>query len=151
MLKTIKKISQRLRPGTKPAKNTAKNVKPSQIIALGGGGFSDDPGNPLLDEYILKQSGKAKPKILFLPTAGGDHEDYIEKFYKAYKNLNCKPTHISLTRKKYSFERLQSSVLEQDVIFVGGGSPDFLCRYGEKQEWIKLSVRHMHRVLSFQV
>ena len=132
MLKTIKKITQRLRPGTKPAKNMAKNVKPSQIIALGGGGFSDDPGNPLLDEYILKQSGKAKPKILFLPTAGGDHEDYIEKFYKAYKNLNCKPTHISLTRKKYSFERLQSAVLEQDVIFVGGGSPRFLMQVWRK-------------------
>jgi peptidase E len=29
-----------------------------QIIALSGGGFSMEPENPILDEYILKQSGK---------------------------------------------------------------------------------------------
>src|SRR5690242_6916605 len=114
MLKTIKKITQRLKPGITADKNIVKNVKPSQIIALGGGGFSDDPNNPMLDEYILKQSGKAKPKILFLPTAGGDHEDYIEKFYNGYRSLNCKPSHISLTRQKFSYARLEASVLSQD-------------------------------------
>lgn len=132
MLKTIKKITQRLKPGIKADKNIVKNVKPSQIIALGGGGFSDDPNNPMLDEYILKQSGKAKPKILFLPTAGGDHEDYIEKFYKAYRSLNCKPSHISLTRQKFSYARLEAAVLSQDVIFVGGGSPRFLMQVWRK-------------------
>jgi peptidase E len=43
-----------------------------QIIALGGGGFSMEPDNPLLDEYILKQSNKQKPKVCFIGTASGD-------------------------------------------------------------------------------
>ena len=47
-----------------------------QIIAMGGGGFSMEPDNPLLDLYILKQVDKAKPKICFIPTASGDAELY---------------------------------------------------------------------------
>jgi peptidase E len=34
-----------------------------QIIALGGGGFSMEPENPLLDLYILRQAKKESPKI----------------------------------------------------------------------------------------
>ena len=51
-----------------------------QIIALGGGGFSMEPDNPLLDRYILKQSGKKRPKVCFIGTASGDAEGYIERF-----------------------------------------------------------------------
>jgi dipeptidase E len=133
-----KKISQRLSSGARPKKNIENRLKPGQIIALGGGGFSDEPGNPLLDEYILKQSGKSVPKILFLPTAGGDHEDYIAKFYRAYKKLSCKPSHISLTRQKFTYSRLESLVLSQDIIFVGGGSPRFLMQVWRKTGMDKL-------------
>ena len=42
-----------------------------QIIALGGGGFSMEPDNPLLDLYILKQAKKVTPQICFIPTASG--------------------------------------------------------------------------------
>jgi peptidase E len=42
-----------------------------QIIALGGGGFSTEPENPLLDLYILEQSGKKNPKsVMFLLQVG---------------------------------------------------------------------------------
>ena len=126
MLKSFKKMSSKISDRLKPKKNFENRLKPGQIIALGGGGFSDEPDNPLLDEYILQQCGKTKPKVLFLPTAGGDHEDYIVKFYSAYKKLNCKPAHISLTKKNFSFTRLEETVLDQDIIFVGGGSPRFL-------------------------
>ncbi|MBE1555569.1 peptidase E [Filibacter limicola] len=47
-----------------------------QIIALGGGGFSMEPDNPLLDLYILKQAKKTNPQICFIPTASGDSENY---------------------------------------------------------------------------
>ncbi len=103
-----------------------------QIIALGGGGFSDQPDNLLLDEYLLLQTNKAKPKVLFLPTAGGDHEDYIAKFYRAYNKFNCKPTHLSLTKKNISYRKLEQTVLSQDLIFVGGGSPKFLMQVWRK-------------------
>ena len=67
-----------------------------QIIALGGGGFSDEPDNPLLDEYILNQSLKLNPKICFIGTASGDAEGYIDSFYHCFRNKKCIPSHFSL-------------------------------------------------------
>jgi peptidase E len=43
-----------------------------QIIAMGGGGFSMEPENLVLDRYVLEQTHKLKPKVCFLPTASGD-------------------------------------------------------------------------------
>jgi dipeptidase E len=91
-----------------------------QIIALGGGGFSMEPENKLLDSYILKQSGKENPKICFIPTASGDSEDYIERFYRFFKNQTCRPSHLSLFRPPT--RDLESFILEKDIIYVGGGN-----------------------------
>ncbi len=103
-----------------------------QIIALGGGGFSDSPDNLLLDEYILLQTNKAKPKILFLPTAGGDHPDYTAKFYRTYKKLNCKPSHLELSRKSIAYKKLEQAVMSSDAVFAGGGSPAYLMQVWRK-------------------
>lgn len=51
-----------------------------QIIAMGGGGFSMEPDNLLLDQYILSQAHTDVPKIFFIPTASGDADNYIERF-----------------------------------------------------------------------
>jgi dipeptidase E len=91
-----------------------------QIIALGGGGFSMEPENTLLDTYILKQSRKDNPKICFIPTASGDSEDYIQRFYRFFQNQNCRPSHLSLFRPPT--RDLESFILEKDIIYVGGGN-----------------------------
>ena len=44
------------------------------IVAMGGGGFSMEPDNPLLNQYILGLVDKSHPKVCFLPTAGGDSD-----------------------------------------------------------------------------
>ncbi|HJY63587.1 MAG TPA: Type 1 glutamine amidotransferase-like domain-containing protein [Ignavibacteria bacterium] len=103
-----------------------------QIIALGGGGFSDSPDNLLLDEYIILQTNKSKPKILFLPTAGGDHPDYTAKFYRTYRKLNCKPSHLELSRKAIPYKKLEQMVMSSDAVFTGGGSPRFLMQVWRK-------------------
>ena len=129
MLKSISKISGRI------SSNINRKVQKQhsgQIIALGGGGFSDQPNNLLLDEYILLQTNKARPRVLFLPTAGGDHEEYIEKFYRAYKKFNCVPAHLALSKKTVPFKKLQHIVMSQDMIFTGGGSPAFLMQVWRK-------------------
>lgn len=91
-----------------------------QIIALGGGGFSMEPDNPLLDKYILKQTAKRKPKVCFVGTASGDAEGYILKFYTSFLKLSCIPTHLSLFN--LPTKDLEAFVLDQDVIYVGGGN-----------------------------
>jgi len=113
-----------------------------QIIALGGGGFSDQPDNLLLDEYILLQTNKAKPKILFLPTAGGDHPEYVEKYYRAFKKLNCKPSHLELSKKTYSYKYIERIVMSHDAVFVGGGSPRFLMQVWRKCGMDKIINNH---------
>ncbi|MEH7237991.1 peptidase E [Bacillus sp. JJ1562] len=91
-----------------------------QIIAMGGGGFSMEPDNLLLDQYILSQANKDSPKVCFVPTASGDQTNYIERFYKAFTTLSCHPTHLSLFEP--NFKDLETYILEQDVIYVGGGN-----------------------------
>jgi dipeptidase E len=91
-----------------------------QIIALGGGGFSMEPENPLLDSYILNQSEKDNPKICFIPTASGDAQNYIERFYDFFKDKKCIPSHLSLF--KPPTRDLEGFILEKDIIYVGGGN-----------------------------
>ncbi|MBS4208621.1 peptidase E [Bacillus sp. FJAT-50079] len=91
-----------------------------QIIALGGGGFSMEPKNPLLDKYILKQAKKNDPKICFLPTASGDSENYISRFYDFFNQQKCRPTHLSLF--KLPTRDLENFIMENDIIYVGGGN-----------------------------
>ncbi|SFK46432.1 Peptidase E [Halobacillus dabanensis] len=90
-----------------------------QIIAMGGGGFSMEPENPLLDDYILAQVKKEKPKICFIPTASGDSDSYIERFYQAFKE-KAEATHLSLF--KPPARDLRRFLLDQDIVYVGGGS-----------------------------
>lgn len=90
-----------------------------QIIALGGGGFSMEPLNPALDRYILSQANAARPSVCFLPTASGDASQYIINFYAAYTQFDCRPSHITLFARTPD---LRSRLLNQDVIFVGGGN-----------------------------
>ncbi|QSO52500.1 peptidase E [Alicyclobacillus curvatus] len=91
-----------------------------QIIAMGGGGFSMEPDNHLLDLYVLKQTNNTRPKVCFLPTASGDADSYVAKFRNAFEQYSCHPSHLSLFRLPTT--DLESYILEQDVIYVGGGN-----------------------------
>ena len=87
---------------------------------MGGGGFSMEPDNPLLDEFVLSLARSSPPRVCFLGTASGDDEGYVARFYRAFAALDCRPSDLGL------FERtvgdLESFVLAQDVIYVGGGN-----------------------------
>ena len=91
-----------------------------QIVAMGGGGFSMEPENSLLDKYILGLSPKQIPKICFVPTASGEDDKYIVRFYSAFIQQSCKPSHLSLFNPPTS--DISSFLLEQDIIYVGGGN-----------------------------
>jgi dipeptidase E len=91
-----------------------------QIIAMGGGGFSMEPDNLLLDRYVLKQTGKANPRVCFVPTASGDSAEYVARFYRAFETLDCEPSHLSVFNGPVGDWR--DYVLSKDVIYVGGGN-----------------------------
>jgi dipeptidase E len=95
-------------------------MKHRHIIAMGGGGFSMEPENPLLDLYVLKQTEKENPKVCFIPTASGDSPGYIERFYTSFKKHQCVPSHLSLFNGHTS--EIEKFILDQDVLYVGGGN-----------------------------
>jgi peptidase E len=92
------------------------------IFAMGGGGFTMEPANPVLDEFILGLGRRPSPRICFLPTASGDPLDHITRFYEAFSDLPCELTHVSLFRLSRQPRDLRGLLLDQDVIYVGGGS-----------------------------
>jgi peptidase E len=95
---------------------------PRQIVAFGGGGFSMESGNPLLDDYVLALTGAERPRVCFLPSASGDADHYIVRFYRAFSAVRCEASHISLFRREQGPEDLRRHLLSQDLIYVGGGS-----------------------------
>ncbi|HEX3608446.1 MAG TPA: peptidase E [Solirubrobacterales bacterium] len=95
---------------------------PRQIVAFGGGGFSMESGNPLLDEYVLGLCRREKPRVCFLPSASGDADHYVVRFYRAFPADRCESSHISLFRREQGPADLRAHLLSQDLIYVGGGS-----------------------------
>lgn len=93
-----------------------------QIVAFGGGGFSMEAGNPLLDDYVLSLAGRERPRVCFLPTASGDADHYLVRFYRAFGAERCEPSHVSLFRRDRSAPAPEESLTAADVIYVGGGS-----------------------------
>jgi peptidase E len=91
------------------------------IIALGGGGFSMEPDNPLLDQYILDATGKPRPKVCFLGQASGDDPRYAFNFYAAMAKRDVEPSHLSLFQTPPRND-MRAFLLAQDVIYVGGGN-----------------------------
>mgnify|MGYP001366165173 FL=1 len=90
-----------------------------QIIAIGGGGFGREIKDLKIEKYIVDQSKAKTPKICFIPTATGDDQAYIDTFYKAFNSLGCKTSHINFFKRTIN---LKEHILDQDIIYVGGGN-----------------------------
>lgn len=90
------------------------------IVALGGGGFSTEPGDPRLDDHVLSLAGVPRPRVLFVPTASGDSDVYCERFLAAFPPGRAEASVLSLFQR--TVPDLREHVLAQDVVYVGGGS-----------------------------
>jgi dipeptidase E len=93
-----------------------------QIVAFGGGGFSMERDNTLLDDYVLSLTDKERPRVCFLPTASGDADHYIVRFYRAFDSSRCEPSHVSLFRRDGGAADIHQHILSSDLVYVGGGS-----------------------------
>src|SRR3954471_9217884 len=93
-----------------------------RIVAMGGGGFSMEPDNPLLDDFVLSLAGRAgrAPRVAFVATASGDAPTYVADFYRAFGGRDCRLSDIGLFERRIA--DLRAHVLAQDVVYVGGGN-----------------------------
>ncbi len=93
------------------------------IVAMGGGGFQMEPGNPLLDDHVLalarERSGRERPRICLIPTATKDDPGVIEAFERLFALR-------AVTRVLRLFERddedLAAVIHAQDALYVTGGN-----------------------------
>jgi peptidase E len=94
---------------------------------MGGGGFSVEQDNPLLEDFVLSLARRQPARVCFIPTASGDAATYITKFYRAFAGraiatdlvLNDSPL---LARNPLLTSQLPKFVAEQDVFYIGGGN-----------------------------
>ena len=95
-----------------------------RIVAIGGGGFTTDPDNPRLDHYLLSLARESPPRVCFVPTASGDSDGNISRFYERYTVERCLPSHLRLFSRK--IQDLRTFVLGQDIVYVGGGATTYM-------------------------
>jgi dipeptidase E len=96
--------------------------EPRRVLAMGGGGFTMHERTPALDRFVLTLTEKPCPKICFLPTASGDPREQVTRFYERFGGWPCEPTTISLFHLGRDRIDPIARLLEQDAIYVGGGS-----------------------------
>ncbi|GAB3821133.1 Type 1 glutamine amidotransferase-like domain-containing protein [Tessaracoccus terricola] len=82
--------------------------------------MSDD-GSSLIDDHLLELTGTDRPKVCFVPTASGDSRDYSERFERAFAG-RARTSVLSLFCQDPWGYTDPSMLLEQDLVYVGGGS-----------------------------
>ncbi|MCC2333761.1 peptidase E [Cellulomonas wangsupingiae] len=96
------------------------------VLTIGGGGFSmpevADAGS--IDDFLLGLTGRDTPRVCFVGTASGDAASYVERFVAAFDG-RARTSVLALFGNgpdgAIPLDRLDD-VLEQDVVYVGGGS-----------------------------
>lgn len=116
------------------------------IVAIGGG----EMGGPIfdkehniigfhgiettgIDKAIVELTKKEKPKALFIPTASWDSAGYCASFKKQYGDaLGCKVSNLLLL-SDLTREEIETSILQADLIYVGGGNTKFMQETWERK------------------
>jgi len=113
---------------------------PRVIVAIGGGNIRTR-ATASIDREIIRLSNKKNPKLLFVPTASSDPEQYwkhIEKYFGGF--LKCKTDALFLVsppdgKERPSKEEIRTKILRADIIYVGGGNTLLMMRL-----WRRLGV-----------
>ncbi len=90
-----------------------------RILAIGGVNLGPSSTDWPLHQYLLDLSGRDRPRVCMLATAGGDNPTAIANYYATFAR-QAEATHLDLFNR--SVPDLAGFLLEQDVIYVGGGN-----------------------------
>jgi dipeptidase E len=91
-----------------------------QIVTMGGGGFSMEPNNLALDQYVVSLTKTPRPKACFLGQASAENPQYVVNFYRAFTQLGCEPSYLSLFDPH--MPDIEGFLMSQQIIYVGGGN-----------------------------
>jgi dipeptidase E len=93
-------------------------VADRHIVGIGGGGETPDQTG-LLYDYVLRLTGKERPRHMWVPTAIAEDPTGFETFHDRFGS-RCELT--NLRTFPYPPAHLRDLVLAQDVICVSGGN-----------------------------
>jgi dipeptidase E len=99
-----------------------------KIVAIGG--VTPPLTLDLIDEEIIRLTKKKNPKVLYVPTAGGDDLDYCKFFKGIYEGkFGCKVDVLFLVIETPTKNEIQEKVFSSDIVYVEGGSISRLIDY----------------------
>lgn len=84
---------------------------------MGGGSLLSRDSR--IEDFMLGLARSDRPRVCFLPTAGGEKPEWIVRFYEEFSARGCEPSHLTLFGTP---EDPAAHVARQDVIYVGGGN-----------------------------
>lgn len=89
-----------------------------QLVIYGSGRHTV----PFLN-YMAQLTGKKTPNMCFIPTASGDDEGYIERFYEVCNQIDVKPYVLKVWINSYDQKETFEQIIDNmDAIVVGGGN-----------------------------
>lgn len=113
-----------------------------KLICIGGGeipriknGIELPYETKEIDEEIVKISNKKNPKLLFIGTASSHSYDYYLVIKKIYENLGCTVSNLDLLADNINITDVKKSILNTDIIYVGGGNTRFML-----EKWRELGI-----------
>lgn len=97
--------------------NIIKDKQDERIFVFGG------DINKKFIQYIIELTDKTSPKICYIPTASGDHEDNIKYWEFICNNLSIEPHILKVwISSRDTNESFEDILLNMDAIVVGGGN-----------------------------
>lgn len=96
-----------------------------QIVAIGGGDVESGETESI-DRLLIELTGKSQPKLLFIPTASNDSEEYVEIIRTVYSRLGCDVEALLLWGRDAYAEIAAEKIAAADAIYVGGGNTKVL-------------------------
>lgn len=88
-----------------------------------------------IDEEIVRISNKENPKFLFIGTASTNSYNYFLVIKEIFENLGCIVSNLDLLQDELNMEEIENSILNTDIIYVGGGNTRFML-----EKWRELGV-----------
>lgn len=113
-----------------------------KLVCIGGGesprvknGIKLPYETRKIDEEIVRISEKENPKLLFIGTASTNSYNYFLVIKEIFEDLGCVVSNLDLLQGNLNMEEVRNSILNTDIIYVGGGNTKFML-----EKWRELGV-----------